>query len=246
MKKNLFVYLGTRNPDSRTYRYTTQIIDLFKKKANTDLGLDIEVAFYTPLNSILLPSTGCCNCFSYGKCPNEKNPDDQGDEIKKQLEKADIVLFASPVYSHNVSSDMKILIDRISHWGHIFKLVNKSAFVITTSESNGSTFVADYLEKTFRFMGATIACTTNFINSEDFLADDYIEETVEKLLFVCRPGYKFDFTNGQETTFQTLKLILKDYPENHFEYQYWKESGLFESDSLTDYMKLKLEQRTYG
>ncbi|MGG0823504.1 flavodoxin family protein [Paenibacillus turicensis] len=227
--KNIFVYIGSRNENSRLFRYVHQIIDY--ARAHCSIG---NIDIYSPLNSNLLPSTGCKNCFQQGFCPNEENSHDDGHIIKAKLEQADIVILASPVYSHNVSSDMKLLIDRLSYWAHLFKLTGKAGIVVTTAESNGASFVSDYLVKTLSFMGASIEHTVNFVNSEQDLADLYAEEAALKLIELCNDSYRATPTSQQEVTFQTMKMILSDYPKDHFEYRYWKENGFFDYQSYEE------------
>lgn len=212
------------------FQYTQQIIDTVRNNCQSVGNIDI----FSPLNSNLLPSTGCKNCFQKGICPNEEITDDNGAIIKSKLEQADIVILASPVYSHNVSSDMKLLIDRLSYWAHIFKLSGKWGVVLTTAESNGANFVADYLTKTMSYMGASIEHIANFVNSEHDLAEMYMEETTNKIIEICDDSYKVKATSQQELTFQTMKLILQDYPHEHFEYRYWKDYGLFDCQSYKE------------
>ncbi|NGP58719.1 flavodoxin family protein [Paenibacillus thiaminolyticus] len=228
--KNIFVYIGSRNKDSRLFRYTYQIIDFVRNHCNAVGNIDI----YSPLNCNLHPSTGCKNCFQKGFCPNEESPSDDGELIKTKIEQADIVILASPVYSHNVSSDMKVLIDRLSYWAHIFKLAGKSGVIVTTAESNGAQFVADYLTKIMTYMGASIEHIVNFVNSEQDLAELYAEEAAHKIIEICDDSYHVTPTSQQELTFQTLKLILLDYPRDHFEYRYWKDHGLFDCQSYEE------------
>lgn len=235
--KNIFVYIGSRNKNSRLFKYTEEIIKGIKRRDIKDLTIEV----FSPLTVNLYPSTGCKRCFQQGKCPSEELIDDEGKLIKEKMEKADIIILASPVYSHNVSSDMKVLIDRLSYWAHLFKLSGKAGMVITTAESNGADFVSDYLEKILSYMGASVELKTNFINSELDLIDAYIEEATEVLEKLCSSKYSVQPMKNQETTFQTLKLILKDYPKNHFEYRYWEENKFFTYDSyeelLNEYAK---------
>ncbi|MGZ9815641.1 flavodoxin family protein [Peribacillus simplex] len=235
MKKKVFVYIGSRNPESRLYQNTYEILENFKKRAEGKIELTIEL--YSPLNSHINPSTGCKDCFNHGKCPSELTAEDAGAEIKQKMSEADIVILASPVYAHNVSSDMKVLVDRLSYWSHLYKLAKKVGIVITTAESNGSHFVSEYLDKTLTFMGASVSYKANFINSENFLREAYIEETVDALLNACDENYEFKPTNQQETTFNTLKMVLTGYAKDHFEYRYWDENRLFECDTLEEYFR---------
>lgn len=235
--KNIFVYIGSRNQNSRLFKHVETILETIKVKHRGNINIDV----FSPLNTNLYPSTGCKNCFEKGFCPNEQSINDEGKFIKEKMENADVIILASPVYSHNVSSDMKVLIDRLSYWGHLFKLAGKAGMVITTAESNGANFVSDYLEKTLSFMGACVELKTNFVNSESDLVDSYIREAAETLERLCSPEYSASSTSGQEVTFQTYKLILKDYPKDHFEYKYWEENEFFNYQSyeelLNEYVK---------
>lgn len=236
MIKKVFVYVGSRNENSRIFNFTNQILTQFKERCSDEV--EIQVDLFSPLNSRLNPSTGCKQCFNFGKCPSENQdaPDD-GELIKSKIMESDYVILASPVYSHNVSSDMKVLIDRISYWAHLYTLAKKAGVVIATAESNGAVFVTDYLDKTLSFMGASVIHKANFTKTEHFLSDIYVEETVDEMMKILDPAYKFRPSNYQETTFNTLKIILTQYEEQHFERKYWVENHLFECDTLEEYFE---------
>ncbi|MDS3918864.1 flavodoxin family protein [Staphylococcus hominis] len=226
---NITAYIGSRNPNSRTYIYTQKILNNLYHKYN------IESQMFSPLNLKLNPSTGCKNCFTQGYCPFEANNQDDGDYIKKTIENSKIFIIATPVHSHNVSVDTKILIDRLSYWLHIFKMIGKHIIIIDTAESNGSGFVQDYLKKTFTLMGGQISHTVSFINSEYDLSDDLINECVEKITDIFYDKIDYQVSNKQEIAYQTLKIILQDYDPNNFEYKYWKNKNLFKAESLEDW-----------
>ncbi|NPC93160.1 flavodoxin family protein [Bacillus sp. WMMC1349] len=232
--KNIFVYVGSRNKSSRIVSYTNNILNVTKHKLKGEVNIDL----LTPLDFYLHPSTGCKNCFNKGSCPNDILENDDGALIKEKIEKADLIILASPVYSHNVSSDMKLLIDRLSYWAHLFKLIGKPSIVIASAESNGADFVTDYLGKVLSFMGSKVELKTSFVNSEDNLRENKLDEIVTHILKICSSDYKLTPSVNQEVTFQTLKLLLQNYPESHFEYKYWKENGFFECDSFENLLKL--------
>lgn len=53
---------------------------------------------------------GCLACQSIGKCVI----DDSANEIAEKMEKADVIVFASPVYYYSISGQLKTLIDRVN------------------------------------------------------------------------------------------------------------------------------------
>ena len=90
------------------------------------------------------PCKGCFVCFPRGedKCPN------RGDDvqvIEQKMLDADGVIFASPVYSWNVSGQMKTFIDRISYTGHRPRFFGKKAFFLVTTGIMGAKDVLKYM-----------------------------------------------------------------------------------------------------
>lgn len=71
----------------------------------------IETEIINLANHILNPCQACFNCHDKNSCILQK--DDFNDIFKKMVE-ADGIILGSPVYSANVSSNMKALIDRAS------------------------------------------------------------------------------------------------------------------------------------
>ena len=51
---------------------------------------------------------GCDACGMNGNCIQK----DKGNEILEKILKSDAIVFASPVYYYNVSSQLKMMIDR--------------------------------------------------------------------------------------------------------------------------------------
>lgn len=213
------------------------------EKIHTYIGekyTDIQTTKMDPISTPLRHSTGCKNCFKQGICPSEGYADDNGKFLKEKADEADLIIFATPVYSHNVSSDSKIFIDRLSYWGHLMKFAGKSVITIVTCESNGGEHVDSYLKKVFTFMGANILHSDIFFQNFD---EDEFREGIEEIQTVIQNHYESDFpvviNDRHESTFQTMKSILNRYPKDHFEYLYWEESGMFKSPTLKEYIKYK-------
>lgn len=230
--KNIFIYSGSRNEKSRP----NNIAKHFREYINKNYR-DIKVEHFSPINQPLLHSKGCKNCFNHGFCPSESLPNDFGAELKQVLGKTDLIIFISPVYSHNVSSDAKIFVDRLSYWGHLFKLLGKPVITVVTAQSNGGNFVEDYLHKVFSFMGATIAGSGVFYNNLN--SDPLLKDLEKNISDVIDGSFQCEITFRHEATFQALKNEYLHYPVDHFEYRFWKETGLLESDTLEDFVNEK-------
>ena len=92
------------------------------------------------------PCKGCFVCFPQGedKCPNR---DDDVHVIEQKMLDADGVIFASPVYSGNVTGLMKTFIDRISYTGHRPRFFGKKAYFLVTTGILGAGDVLKYMKK---------------------------------------------------------------------------------------------------
>ena len=94
-----------------TYRLVRQIESEMRR-----CGDDMEVEYLFLKDTQLEPCKGCFTCISKGEqmCPIKDNRS----QIEEKMMVTDGVIFASPVYSFNVSALMKNLVDRMSYVSH--------------------------------------------------------------------------------------------------------------------------------
>ncbi|KYD27965.1 MULTISPECIES: flavodoxin family protein [Anoxybacillaceae] len=236
--KKVFAYVGSRNPNSRTLYNTKKIINSLDKKYPKRFKFEIV----TPNELYVSPATGCKNCFNHGFCPIEEKNIDQSSELKEKLLDSDFIILASPVYSHNVSADMKAVIDRLSYWGHLFRLAGKSGIVLATADNNGVNFVSDYLEKVAMVMGLNVIDKLS-ITANSPLSQDYLEELIQDIYEYAYNIQKIEVDERAEMSFQTYKKIYQSLPLTLAEPKYWKENGMFEHNSLQDYVNEILKAR---
>jgi len=87
---------------------------------------------------------GCDQCFRKGEkfCPIR----DGLNELRAKIEEADGVIFACPVYAHQVTAPMKKFIDRLSWYFHRPILFGKFSMIVVTTAATGLTGVIDYLK----------------------------------------------------------------------------------------------------
>lgn len=238
--KKIVAYVGSRQESSRIVRYTKEIIENVKSDYESSLSID----FVTPNEFEVLPATGCKTCFLKGKCPTENILGDQAAIVKNKILESDLFIIASPVYSHNVSGDMKNLIDRISYWDHIFALAAKPVVILSTADSNGANYVIDYLQKVMIVMGASVVTSEYFLNTEPETVEKKIEQVAVQIIESINMLGTFQPTEGQERLFQIYKSLIYNYPKQHFEYKYWKSNGLFNEETLQDYFR-KVSRSNY-
>jgi hypothetical protein len=90
------------------------------------------------------PCKGCWNCTMEKPCPL-RNDDLAG--IKQKMIDCDMLVLASPVYTNQVTAQMKVLLDRLFTWCHVFPLLGKYSLSVTTTGSDGFNEVGRFLEK---------------------------------------------------------------------------------------------------
>jgi multimeric flavodoxin WrbA len=159
--------------------------------------------------------------------------------LKEKMLEADFIILASPVYSQNVSGDMKAFIDRISYWCHLMRLAGKPGAVVASAGSNGYIQVLDYLEKVSCYLGMNVieriaVIETNSSSEEKF--EEYVDSIYEYL-----SDKKIVTSNSNlEAVFEGMKWIFSNYPEDHVEYLFWKNNGLLECNSFQEVLDKQL------
>lgn len=234
--KKIFAYIGSgAGENSHTYIYTKKILDETLKKSNSQIQFDI----YTPANTTINGCKSCNSCFEKGICPLD-NSDDMK-MLKQKIISADFIIFGTPIYAHNISSDMKRFIDRISYFMHILILSDKYAIALSTTSNNGYTIGIDYLQKTFRFLGAKMVAKDNVSlhYPPEFSNKKIIAKKVDlysNLIIKCLNDSSMLRSDIEiNKIFFSLKDRIKSYELfPNFEYNYWKENGLFECETFDE------------
>ncbi|QFK72954.1 flavodoxin family protein [Pradoshia sp. D12] len=232
--KKVFVYIGSRNDNSILYTYLNRLIENISLQDES-----IKFTIYKAYETNIFHSTGCKSCFTKGKCPQDQLHNDRMEEIKRELLESDFVILASPVYSHNVSGDMKAFIDRLSYWGHLFRLAGKPGLVVA-SGGNGLNHVLDYLEKVSTYMGIITIGRVSAISGAEIKEEDIANNT-HAILKHLKEEIVTESNDALEAAFLSFKWIYENYPEDHVEHIYWRENGFFECDSFQEVLDKKVK-----
>lgn len=235
--KKVVAYIGTRKgEDSNTYKLTKVIFD--KCRENSE---NIQFEIITSNDFVINNCVGCGKCFRSGVCSLDKV--DEASKLKEKLLAADMVVFASPVYAHNVSGDMKTFIDRISYWLHNMKLNGKYAAVISTTLSNGHLTVTSYLEKIMNILGTNILFKINATVSdpEEFMDEEWIDKKSEELSYKIITALNTPITSNSvlENVFKGVKARYEDMEKNGYIFENYKEiaeQGLFISETYQEFL----------
>ncbi|HBI6984652.1 TPA: flavodoxin family protein, partial [Clostridium perfringens] len=234
MKKILAIVGSRKGKLSNTYKITKILLERLVNESN-----DITYKIITTNDYNISNCLSCNNCFKNGVCVQDINDDMY--KIKTMIEESDFIILGSPVFAHNVSGDMKTLIDRLSYWLHIYKLNNKFSGTITSATSNGNSYVNNYLKKILTLMGThnvfDIEFTTvepNLLEDKNFMINELNNYT--ELIKFHLDKLEFKSNVMQESAFHQLKASIQNYPANNAEHKYWKENKIFECNSYQEYL----------
>ena len=238
--KTIFVYIGTQAGEkSKTLGLLNKIFDKLKGKTSEEIVLDI----YTGNNTNITHCKSCNGCFSNGKCILDNTDDIK--MLENKILKADLVIFGSPVYAHNISGDMKVFIDRISYWMHLMILAGKPGFIIATSGGNGIEYVNNYLHKIMNYLGIRIigklgatVYSLKQLNEPGFLEEN-IEEAANTMHEYLINNKNIESDQVLETIFKGLKTAMKLVEDSAIkdksaEYKFWNDSGQLECNSFSE------------
>jgi multimeric flavodoxin WrbA len=116
--------------------------DFVEEMEQTGLKLEHEVISLG--RKTVKPCIGCWNCTKQKPCPLA---DDDLADIKKAMLDCDMLILASPVYTNQVTAQMKAFCDRLFTWCHIYPLLGKYSLSVVTTGNDGLKEAGNFLEK---------------------------------------------------------------------------------------------------
>lgn len=235
MKKAVAIIGSPRGDDSVTYQVTKVLLNSLIER---DKEFEYEIIQLSKCKINFCK--GCYSCFT--RCASCNQFSDDIYILEEKMLKANLIIFASPVYAHSITGTMKVFIDRISYWLHIFKLAGKAGLTISISNSNGNVFVNDYLSKMMEFMGVSIIDNVVYSNVNP-LKKNGIDKYVDNIVKYFATGNKILNLESKDKVFQVYKKAYyasyEDSVKNKKEcvskeVLYWKENGFFECNSFQE------------
>ena len=117
------------------------LVEEFKRGAE-EVGKQVEIIDLAHMD--IHPCMGCDACGMNGDCIQK----DKGNEILNKIIESDAIIIASPVYYYNISSQLKMMIDRF--YAKTTKITNRNlkAGVIMTAWNNDD-WTYDAIDKYF-------------------------------------------------------------------------------------------------
>ncbi|WP_352420133.1 flavodoxin family protein [Proteiniborus sp.] len=235
--RKIVAYIGSRRGESsNTYKFAKSVLDFVS--ANCDSTYEI----IRPEDFLINECEGCQVCFREGYCIK----DDDIKLIKNKLLGADFIVLASPVYVHNISGDLKVLIDRLGYWTHLLKLAGKGSAVLTTNMSNGHNTALNYLEMVLTSLGSQVVTKYNAsshypnqLNDEKWIK---ASSNIIGYSIIDSLEHGVKSTQKLESLFLTLKEMMikyREYKINYGEWSYWNDMGYFDCENFSELLELQ-------
>jgi len=237
--KNIVTIIGSpRGYKSKTYEISDKILEGLKNK---DINISSKTFVLSELE--INKCIGCVGCFT--KCSSCVAFRDNMDIIEKSMFDADLIIFGSPVYAHNITGEMKNFIDRITHYFHIMKFSGKYGVTISTSSSNGNAFVDNYLNKVMENLGINVIGQISYMEYGKFeeknitkCIDNIIAAFEDKVLLPSSEYKEQLFKIYKKAYFESYqKSIINNNTLKNQEACYWHDNGYFGYDSFEELFK---------
>ena len=158
MKNELKVLAIVGSPGgkrSNTLEFANSFLDMVEEQ-----GVTLRREFIVLSNVEVRPCKGCWSCTLEKPCPLRS---DDLESIKEKMIDCDMLILGSPVYTNQVTAQMKAFFDRLFTWCHVFPLIGKYALSVVTTGNDGHEETGSFLEKMLGTYGAssfgTVAAT---------------------------------------------------------------------------------------
>lgn len=206
---------------------------------------DVEFESINLKDLTINPCKGCFICFIQGsdKCPLK----DDRRIIEKNIEEADGVIFASPVYSMHISYLMKTMIDRMAYTFHRPRYFGKYALTMAVAGNIGLKETNEYLSE--------VATSWGFIHLDSIsyrlapkntpmkippLKKDNTEIVMEKFYTTIKKGKPQKLTFRDHLTFRIMQMVYERLDKmSPYDYHYWNEKGWFDKQTKYFYSPVK-------
>ena len=222
---NILTIIGTPHKGN-----TRDITDLFLKEFEGNNNTFDEIVLPNDFNNICF---GCANCILKGedKCPhyNEISP------IVKKIEKADLIIIATPVFVGSCTSGLKVLLDHLAYMWLVHRpkesMFNKVGLIITTAGGSGVKQTVKLIKQNLFYWGVpnifNYGVTTMKMGGNycDYKYKDKIKNEVNKKAKRVKKALKNRKVGLKTRFFYNLFKMTQKNGWNKIDVDYWKEQG---------------------
>lgn len=232
-KMRILAIIGSPRKKSNSYALTRRVEEQMKL-----LG-DVEFEYLWLRDANLEPCRGCYVCLDKGEqfCPIKG---DDRPEIEARMEKADGVVFVSPVYVYNVSWLMKAFVDRFAYVCHRPRFHGKPAMAIATTGAVGLNLVLWLLSfpptswgfHVVHKLGArTPASPEHTTERQRRRTAKHVERAVRTFYRAVESANPPSPGWIQVVAFALQKHAFSQAAPESADYRYWREKGWLEPDA---------------
>jgi multimeric flavodoxin WrbA len=212
---------------------TVNTVRLFEEKLKAICETEFECIHLKDMD--IQPCRGCLACVAKGEdhCPLK----DDTAEIMRKLLSADGIVFATPVYSLQISGQLKLFIDRIAYLFHRPCLFDKAFIAITVQAINGYKDAHAYLNKIAHVWGLAMVPglalnTPPGLRSAELQAENIKKaEKAAKDFYTALCGGRLKTPNWKDfILFRMTRSFMPFYSFMARDCEYYREKGWMESD----------------
>lgn len=225
MKKQILVITCGRKSKSTT----NELVNIFFEKIRDYSSNNFNHEIFNIKEKNIKSCIGCEKCFSTGFC-TIKN--DDMDYIKDKLLNSDIIIFATPVYLNHIPGELKIFLDRLAYWTHLFKLSGKLGTILITTSNSGVEQVGSYLKSILNNLGVVCTGVVHYIAARPSLKS--LEKEALVLSDYITGNTMIKATPEMEYSFKTFQAMLNRNLYSNEELRYWKDNGMLSMDSINE------------
>ncbi len=174
---------------------------------------------------------GCQVCYQKGDkaCPLK---DDVQDILSRMLA-ADCVIFISPVYTLDISGQMKVFFDRLSFVCHRPLFYEKHAMLVAYAAVFGTSHTMKTLELVAGMWEFGIASKVEILNMNQKFCDKHnrlLDSGCMRLKAACAKGPKSPGLMSLVAFQLRKKGFMEPHPGSRYEHDFWEEHGWLEKD----------------
>lgn len=222
-------------------------------RAITDLFLEEFADGNNEFDEIILPTDfsdlccGCANCILKGEqnCPhyNKINP------IVEKIEKADLIILATPVFVGSCTGGMKVLLDHLAYMWLVHRpresMFNKVGLIITSAGGSGVKNTVRLLKTNLFYLGVptiyNYGVTTMKMggNYSDYAHKEKIKKQVKNKVKKVKKALKYRKVRFKTKFFFKLFGMTQKNGWNKVDSDYWKEKGWLDGHGKRAICKLR-------
>jgi multimeric flavodoxin WrbA len=213
-------------------KHTYNASKLFLQQLQSLGDIEYEIVRLSDYN--LQTCKGCKLCMDKGEefCPLK----DDRDKLIQKMINSDGIIFASPVYTFQVSALMKIFLDRIAFFCHRPLFFGKTFTSIVAQGTYGGKDTVKYLDFVGSGLGFNVVKGSYIVSLEPLTEKG--QKKIEKIIDKQSKRFYSKLIKKEQPTPSLFKLMIFRLSrsaiklmlnENYRDYTYYKENGWFES-----------------